>query len=299
MRQGVRQGGVLSAYLFTYYIDNILKCVFKEDVGCRIGINKFNILAYADDIVLMSPSAGGLRILLNVINDCINDHKLLINVIKTKVMVFKNKRKYVFNDLSFYLNGTILENVSSFKYLGYILNFDLDDSLDILKGLSSFNKSFGFLFRKFYSLEPRIFYSLFLSFCSSFYGSELWFYRFKCRESFNKLAVSYHSALKKILCLPKFYSNHVACSALDAYTFKHFINMKILRFAFWLKNCQSLCFYSLKHYFFCSSSFIDSFNQTWQEVYEVGDVLNNDVQAILARIKFVQDREPCSMFVGF
>ena len=272
---------------------------FKEDVGCRIGINKFNILAYADDIVLMSPSAGGLRILLNVINDCINDHKLLINVIKTKVMVFRNKRKYVFNDLSFYLNGTILENVSSFKYLGCILNFDLDDSLDILKGLSSFNKSFGFLFRKFYSLEPGIFYSLFSSFCSSFYGSELWFYRFKCRESFNKLAVSYHSALKKILGLPKFYSNHVACSALDAYTFKHFINMKILRFAFWLKDCQSLCFYSLKHYFFSSSSFIDRFNQTWQEVYEVGDVLNNDVQAILARIKFVQDREPCSMFVGF
>ena len=76
----IRQGGVLSAYLFTYYIDNILKCVFKDYVECRIGINKFNILAYADDIVLMSPSASGLRILLNVINDCTNDHKLLINV---------------------------------------------------------------------------------------------------------------------------------------------------------------------------------------------------------------------------
>ena len=50
------------------------------------------------------------------------------------------------------------------------LNFDLDDSFDILKGSSSFNKSFGFLFRKFYSLEPGIFYSLFLSFCSSFYA---------------------------------------------------------------------------------------------------------------------------------
>ena len=166
----------------------------------------------------MSPSAGGLRILLNVINDCINDHKLLINVNKTKVMIFRNKRKYFCNDLSFYLNGTILENVSSFKYLGCILNFDLDGSLDILKGLSSFNKSFRFLFRKFYSLESGIFYSLFLSFCSS------WFYRFKSREFFNKLAVSYHCALKKILGLPKFYSNHVACSALDAYTFKHFIN---------------------------------------------------------------------------
>ena len=38
----------------------------------------------------MSPSAGGLRILLNVINGCINDHKLLINVNKTKVMVYRN-----------------------------------------------------------------------------------------------------------------------------------------------------------------------------------------------------------------
>ena len=176
----MRYSGVLSAYLFTYYIDNILKCVFK-DVGCRIGINKINIFAYADDrpIVLMSPSAGGLRILLNVINDCINDHKLLINVNKTKVMVFRNKRKYVFNDFSFYLNETILENVCSFKYLGCILNFDLDDSLDILKGLSSFNKSFGFLFRKFYSLEPGIFFLFtFLIVRLVFYGSELLFYRF-------------------------------------------------------------------------------------------------------------------------
>ena len=121
---------------------------------------------------------------------------------------------FVMTRFFFYLNGTILENVSSFKYLGCILNFYLDNSLDILIGLSSFNKSFGFLFRKFYSLEPGIFYSLFLSFCSFFYGSELWFYRFKSRESFNNLAVSYNCALKKILGLPKFYSNHVACSAL-------------------------------------------------------------------------------------
>ena len=104
--------------------------------------------------------------------------------------------------------------------------------------------------------------------------------------------------MKKILGLPKFYSNHVACSALDAYTFKHFINMNILRFAFWSKKLSEFMFLFFEACFF-SSSFIDHFNQTWQEVYEVSDVLNNDMQAILARIKFVQDREPCTMFVGF
>ena len=122
--------------------------------------------------------------------------------------------------------------------------------------------------------------------------------RFKCRESFNKLAVSYHCAMKKILGLPKFYSNHVACSALDAYTFKHFINIKILRFAFWLKIFFSEFMFLFFHYFLVRHH-LDRFNHTWQEVYKVSDVLNNDMQAILARIRFVQDKEPCSMFVGF
>ena len=59
--QGVRKGEVLSAYLFKYYIDDILKRVFSENIGCRLGVNKFSVLAFADGIVLISPSAGGLR----------------------------------------------------------------------------------------------------------------------------------------------------------------------------------------------------------------------------------------------
>ena len=58
-----------------------------------------------------------------------------------------------------------------------------DDSDDILKCLSAFNRSFGFLYRKFYSVNIEILFSLF--FCSSFYGAELWFYRSKCKEAFN------------------------------------------------------------------------------------------------------------------
>ena len=214
-------------------------------------------------------------------------------------MVFRNKRTPVFNNLSFYLSGSKLENVNSFKYLGCILNFDLDDSLDIFQRLSSFNKSFGFLFRKFYSVNLEILYSLFLSFCSSFYGAELWCFRdgSKCREAFKKMSVSYHCALKKILGVPKFYSNHIVCSVLSALTFKHLINFRITRFAFWLKKCNSVCFYSFK-YLLNESPFIEYFNQFWFDTYDVYDVLNNDLHALLSRINFIQDREPCSMFLG-
>ena len=227
IKQGVRQGRILSAYFFTYYIDDILKRVFSEDIGCCIGVNKFNVLAYADDIVLISPSAGGLRFLMNIFNDSVGVHRLYLNVNKTKIMVFRNKKKKVFNDIPFFMNGVKLENVACFKYLGCVLKWDLDDSDDILKCLSAFNRSFGFLYRKFYSVNIEILFSLFLSFCLSFYGAELWFYRSDCKEAFNKMAVSYHCALKKILGVPKFYSNHLTCSVLGAFTFNHFVNIKI------------------------------------------------------------------------
>ena len=117
VRQGVRQGGVLSAYIFPYYTNNILKLVFKEYIGCRMSINKLNILAYVNDIVLISPSASGLRTLIRVLGECIVQHNLVLNAAKTKVMVFRNKRTPVFNNLSFYLTGSKLGNVNSFKYL--------------------------------------------------------------------------------------------------------------------------------------------------------------------------------------
>ena len=172
------------------------------------------------------------------------------------------------------LSGSNLENVNSFKYLGCILNFDLGDSLDILQSLSSFNKSFGFLFRKFYSVNLEILYSLLLSLCS-FHGAELWCFRdwSKCREAFKKMSVSYHCALKKILGVPKFYSDHLVCSVLSALTFKHLINFRITRLAFWLKKCNSVCFYSFKYNFINHSPFIEYFDQFWFDTYCVYDRL--------------------------
>ena len=70
--------------------------------------------------------------------------------------------------------------VDSFKYLGCFLTENMCDADDIERSMRSFNKSFGILFRKFYSLDIEPFYSLFSSYCTSFYGSELWVGRTRC-----------------------------------------------------------------------------------------------------------------------
>ena len=130
------------------------------------------------------------------------------------------------------------------------------------------------------------------------FWAELWFCRSKCKEAFNKITVSSYCALKKIFWIPKFYRNHLTCSVVGALTFTHFVNIKITRFLWWLKNCRSICFYYFEHYFFRSSTFIDRFKQMWQDVYSVSDVLDNDLMALLYRIAYVQERDHISMFVG-
>jgi len=56
-----RQGGVLSPYLFSRYIRGLIQSIASSHVGCSISDIMANILAYADDIVLLSPSWRGLQ----------------------------------------------------------------------------------------------------------------------------------------------------------------------------------------------------------------------------------------------
>ena len=56
VNEGVRQGGILSPILFKLYIDNMICDISEMGVGCKLGFNRLNILAYVDDIVILSNS---------------------------------------------------------------------------------------------------------------------------------------------------------------------------------------------------------------------------------------------------
>ena len=61
-----KQGGVLSPLLFAIHTDSHLKRLEDSGVGCHIGGHFTGALAYADDIILLSPSMSGLRTLSKV-----------------------------------------------------------------------------------------------------------------------------------------------------------------------------------------------------------------------------------------
>ena len=55
---GIRQGGVLSPYLFAIYVDSVVKKAQSSGHGCYVRHTCVSILLYADDILLLAPSVS-------------------------------------------------------------------------------------------------------------------------------------------------------------------------------------------------------------------------------------------------
>ena len=66
----------------------------KSGVGCFIGKNFVGALAYADDIVLVAPTASVLRKLLSICGDYASEYCIFFNATKLKCVIVlpKNRR---------------------------------------------------------------------------------------------------------------------------------------------------------------------------------------------------------------
>ena len=137
IEKGVRQGGILSPLLFKLYIDDVLQEISQMNIGCRLGILRMNILAYADDLVLLAITPSQLNQLYEILEDKFKHLKLNINRDKSKCMIFRKTR-----DPEMQSKITICDRefdvVTSYKYLGHILQSNLMDILDVEFRLNSF-----------------------------------------------------------------------------------------------------------------------------------------------------------------
>ena len=57
---GVKQGGVLSPVLFCNHFDGLLHKLSDAGYGCYIGYMFAGTLVYADEVVILAPSANAM-----------------------------------------------------------------------------------------------------------------------------------------------------------------------------------------------------------------------------------------------
>jgi hypothetical protein len=115
---GTRQGCNLSPLVFIIFINDLIDLLKMYNCNpIKLNDQNISLLLFADDIVCISETASGLQRALNLLDQYCKKWKLVVNLDKTKVVIFNcrttNKYKFLFNSKG-------VEIVTSYCYLGVI-----------------------------------------------------------------------------------------------------------------------------------------------------------------------------------
>ena len=175
---GVNQGGNASGFLFRKYLSD-LSDYLHDKYGVCIGDSVLAHILWADDLVLFSDSISGIQKQLNGLFSFCSDNMMIVNELKTKMMVFGNAPR-----ADVFFNGNLLKWVDKYKYLGNIISSIKTANGDIFKDTYSYlsdkaRKAIFLFFRKsksYGSLPPDIMLKAYSTLVQPIllYGSDVW-----------------------------------------------------------------------------------------------------------------------------
>ena len=232
---GVRQGGVLSPYLFALYIDDLSVKLTCVKAGCFLGNSRLNHIIYADDLCCFSPSLDGLQDLLNVCSNYAVEHDITFNCSKSVGVLFLPKYLSISNVPKVFLCNNVVKFKNNVKYLGVFLNNNLKDDDDICRQVR-------YLYEKAYQLKAtfskcsrtiKIYYLIItvLRFMLVIYGLNL------C-SSLNHLRVAYNGSFRLIYGLKRNVSARELQVKANIPTFHALQRKLIYRFIAFLVMCM-------------------------------------------------------------
>jgi len=174
--------------------------------GIEVGNMRIWELAYADDIVLLARNKVALEDMMLTFSRFLKERKLELNTDKSKILVFnrkKNERKEEWK-----WKGKVIEEVQSFKYLGFTLNREGN----FKEHLKELVRKGRMMVRKVWGLGERVCRNDFIRRWTLFkylvqsvisYGVEIW--GWKEREELEKIMLDYVRWLFKLdFCTPRY-----------------------------------------------------------------------------------------------
>ena len=109
--------------------------------------------------------------------------------------------------------------------------------------------------------------------------------------------MAYHKAIKKVVGLEVWRSNHDACEKMGIEVFKHLISKRMVNFYFSAISSQCRMFRKFKYHFMLSSQLYGFLKHRFSKLYQVNEILGNDKNTLLSTIFYVQRNEPRSNYL--
>jgi hypothetical protein len=141
---GVRQGGILSPFLFNVFIDSMIESLAKSGHGIHINGAFLGCIVYADDLLLISNTVHDMQCMLDICALQAVDLNLKFNVDKSTAMRIGTRFKMKCVDLV--LCGRSLNYVTQMSYLGVTLKSGRTCSFEYNAVKSSFYRSFNAIY---------------------------------------------------------------------------------------------------------------------------------------------------------
>ena len=118
IKDSIRQGGVLSVIEYATLIDEIAKELKQRNLGYETKSKvKLDSLLWMNDECLIHHDLNNLQKILDITNHVANKYHIQFGAAKCKVFRRGRGTKSALN-----MNGEILEEVSTYKYLGEVIN---------------------------------------------------------------------------------------------------------------------------------------------------------------------------------
>jgi len=155
-------------------------------------------------MIALTATVTALSKLLIICDEYARDYSISFNAVKTKCLVVVPFRRHaLFEELLecvFYIGNKPIESVNSFCHLGHLINSELRDDEDITKGRHNFIGQVNKTLSYFRSLDSLVQHKLIQSYCTRFYGCELWLLN---NPKLEDLCVAWRKSIRKIWKLPQ------------------------------------------------------------------------------------------------